>query len=124
MELIVMIPHEPMLHRTGNAASLAFAAFVLAAVSGFGARGADDAPPAPGAPPTSHSIVNGMRIQPREGDLERSKRSDVDDAEAKDIEEINRSLLGPDPDQRRMRSIGSGGSDMPRVDTIPAPAKE
>jgi hypothetical protein len=113
-----------MLRRSGHAASLALAVLVFAAVSAFAARGEENAAPEPDGSSRSHSIVDGMRIQPRASDLERSNRSDVDEPEAKEIDEINRRLLGPDPDQHPTRPAGSRRNDTPRIDAVPAPAKE
>jgi hypothetical protein len=88
-----------------RAAVLALAALVLAPVPALAADGA--ANPAQASPQSlrSHSIVNGMRLQPRPGDLERANRVDVDPAAARELDELFRRLI----DRNFFRSLPDSG---------------
>ncbi|GGF18294.1 hypothetical protein GCM10011611_25220 [Aliidongia dinghuensis] len=74
-------------------ASLALAALLFASVAALPAHGADNPAFAHGRSLPCHGIVDGKRLQPRASDFNWPRRSDVNPAEAKDIEEIYQRLI-------------------------------
>jgi len=98
---------SPILRK--RAGAFALAALVLAPIPGLAGDGAANPAQASDRSLRSRSIVDGMRLQPRPGDLERANRIDVGPAEAREVDELYRRLMDPHH-FRSLPAIGQGAT--------------
>lgn len=83
----------------GTIGALSFSILIFGVAYTSTVSGAEDPVPAPGRPHSFRPIVDGQRVQSRQGDLKKLDRTDVTPAEAKEIDEIYRDLMNIAPGQ-------------------------